>query len=479
MIQRKTMTKGMLLLLFSGLLVGIQLFGGLLGQIAAAVGALLVIALAFAANSRYLGALLLLCLPSYGIRQSGEGSYSVFFPESVISTPFLGLDWPAGLALMVGAFARVLVELAVRPSTFSMGGKNFWLLGFMAAVLIALYAAILGYLDGYNRATSGVRGILALGGYFWGIILVNRTNWKVADFAHQLNLIVLAGAFLMTVGLLRGHVNFLLFGLFGGLLLYWLIRKQWIYVVLGSSGISLGLLGTLTTAAIPLVALLLSLIIFFSWFRMRRLGVTSYVIVLTVVSLSTVAVGTVQFSEVGYEFLGADRADGIGRYAALKLYSDRSPLWSGAIDVIRAGPYVFVPSGRSIIPAQEFGYEGVEDWRNGAHNTVLELFLEVGVVAGFWGAAFMFFVIWKLRGVAIGSTNGFLRGVAAGVIGTVVVGMTTGNFPVQDVGFLIWALAGWAVAVRLSEESELKEFSNAHSYEELRKGVIASRTVEP
>jgi hypothetical protein len=140
---------------------------------------------------------------------------------------------------------------------------------------------------------------------------------------------------------------------------------------------------------------------------------------------------------------------GLGTYVAFKLMADRGPLWLAAAQQIVAGPYLVMPAGRPLFP-EIFGWPVPGEWNNGAHNSVLELVRNVGLVAGALGVALMGWALFRAMRVVVFSRRPAVRALAAAFVGVAITGVTTGNFPVQDVGFFVWGLGGLAVGLHTS-----------------------------
>ena len=444
---------------FSVILVLLQLSGGAKADVAALAALPLVGLMTYAADRRYLAPLLILCLPALGVIGGRDAigippSLAVPFPFPEAATFVLlgGIEVSAPMVVLAAAFGRVMTEV-LRGGRVFRGVIPQWLLaGFMVSLLPALAGGLQGQAQGYNRWSIGMRAMLALAGLFWGVVVARAPSASPPSrLTRPLVAIVVAGSVLWVVGFLKGMLSFVLVGFCGGLLPYLIFRRRIPEAAaLAGAGVVFVLMSTLTTAA---QALLAAGCVAVAVTRNRALR--QWVLRAGVVATGAVSVGLVWLVN---ELRGqtiielATREEGLMAYATFKLMGDRGPLWLASIDQIADGPYWVVPSGRSLRP-EGFDYGGeVYLWDFGAHNTLLELVRNVGLVAGGAGVVLMAFAVWRTVRVLTDTRDGALRGLAAGFLGASLVSVTTGNYPIFDVGFFIWAMAGMVAGAHLVQQ---------------------------
>jgi hypothetical protein len=356
-----------------------------------------------------------------------------------------GVQVTSGLVILVAGFARVMLEVLRRPATFRGVCPPLAVLGYAAALVPALMCGLEGQAEGLNRWSVGFRGMLAVGGFFWGVVVVRQSRGTPAEYAQQMLRVVMVGSGLALIGLLRGTYFFLLVGLAGGAFAYYLSRRRGLAATLtGALVLGSVLIATLTTLGEVAFAML-------CWSLtgpgMRR--IRKYVIR---VGVGTALVGSgamlwavLRFSE-NAEFTAMSREQGLLAYGYFKLMGDRGPLWVSALQQILAGPYIIVPAGRPLRP--QGIYASLYTWEFGSHNSVLELLINNGMLAGAAGIALIALCIWQSARLVTETEHRGTRAVACGFLGVAVVGVSTGSFPVYDVGFFLWAMGGILAAMR-------------------------------
>ena len=426
----------------------LQLRGGTVGELAALVAVPLLALMTFLADRRYIPAILVLCIPTVGIlTQPTLGAFD--FPETVSRVVLAGVEVHGPLVVITSAFGRVCVEL-LRGGRAIPGVLPRWLiLGFLVALMPTILGGLLGQSAGLNQWSIGVRAMLAIGGLFWGVLVAHRARGNPRRLVRQLCTVVTVGAALVLVRFVSDMYVFLLMGMSGGLLPYFVARRR-----LLEAGILLGaaLVGalaiSLTTAAEVVVALGCVMLA-----TVRTPGLGKWLLrsaVAAGLATSVMLIWVVRQLQGRMLVEFATRADGVVAFGTMKLLGDRGPLWLAAMQQIVSGPYLIVPAGRSLRPDNfNYGYI-VYLWDYGAHNTFLELLRHVGLIAGAMGIAMMLYALVRVVQVLSDTRVGALRGLAAGVVGVAVPGMTTGNFPIYDVGFFLWAMAGMVITTHLA-----------------------------
>lgn len=425
------------------LLMLLMLRGDALGELALLMAVPILGLATFAADRRYLPTLLLLCIPALGVHIE-PGSSLFVFPDVVKAVPLGGMEVSSSLIVLVAAFGRVMFEL-LRGTNPWRGVVPRWVMRvFLLSLVPAFMGAMMAQGLGMNRWSFGFRAMLAIGGVFWGVLVARRAG-DPARLGGQLNTIVFVACALLVARFLNDMFVFLVMGPAGGLLLYYAARRRWLHAGTLAAAAAVGVVTlSLTTAAQVLVALGAVVLA-----GIQNPGIRRALLRLSIAGGLALS-GTLIWVVVqlrGKTLLDlAQMQETLLGYATFKLLGDRGPLWLAAIQQISNGPYWVVPSGRALRPENfNYGYE-VYLWEFGSHNGFLELLRQAGLIAGGIGIVLM---LWAIAGVVRALTetrHAPLRGMAAGFLGVVVVGLTTGNFPVQDIGFFLWALAGMVMA---------------------------------
>jgi hypothetical protein len=429
------------------LLMALQLFGGAVGELAALSAVPLLAAAAFSADRRYLAVLLVLCIPAAGVLTL-RGAGFLAFPRSVEWVVLGGIEVPAPLVVVTAGFARVCLELVRGGRAFRGVIPRPLLLLFLAGLFPAFLGALLGQAMGLNQWSLGFRAMLALGGLFWGVLVARGAGPRPGRMVRQLAGIVFVGAALMLAGFLRDMMVFIVIGLAGGLVPWCVQRRRLVEAAVLAGAAVVGIVGiSLTTAGQVLVALGCLVLAAVRSAGLRRWILRAAVLAGCAASGAMIWLVTQLHDKTLVEFVQRD--EGLVAYAMFKLLGDRGPLWLAAIQQISSGPYWIVPSGRPLRPENfNYGYI-VYIWEYGSHNTFLELLRHTGFIAGPIGMVLIGYAVVLATRTLTETADAALRGLAAGFLGVAVVGVTTGNFPVHDVGFFLWALGGMIAVLRM------------------------------
>jgi hypothetical protein len=438
----------------------LQVYGGAVGTAAATVALLLAGWLGWKADLRYLAAVLVLSYPSFGLA-GPQLEELLGFPDAVRAANIGGVAVAAPLVVMLSAAFRTVHEM-LRPRFSTYGWSPRWpALLLVVAMAFAAIGALHGRSMGLNRWSEGFRSVLAVGGFFWGFMLTRTAGFSVAH-AHRLILrVTAAGCALFVVGLLDGHFIFLLVGLAPAILPQ-LLRARKLVAAGFAAWVSLyGLVfGTLTMAATVLLAVGTLLLTAIPVPVVRRMLVSTAVAATLALSIGLLWAVAAYGEELAIELtLAGVAGEGGLQYALFKLMGDRGPLWLAAIQQIVNGPYLIAPSGRALLPS--LGYFEGSVWEFGAHNSVLQVLRNAGMVSA--GALFSLMVYFLVRTAAVVASGSRLsRPLAAACIAIALSGITTSDFPVSDVGFFLWTMGGIAVGVHAL-------------YPEIRKGQTYGR----
>jgi len=363
--------------------------------------------------------------------------------------------WDVQLAVNLLLPLRVFWEMVRRPETFRGKVKPFfvvlWLLAFIPAVL----GTVQGHQAGYGMWTRGLRFLMMVSAYFYGIIL--SRNWRQKHWEQlvapmtwcTLVLMPLAGA-----GFFSSFLVFFLTGLGMALAIYYFKRKtagsKWVSAFLVLAVFQYALRTTFTVLLIALLALFLGILVTGKASPMRRFILRN----IGVVTLVSVLLFVIVIAGFG-DKLTVDTSFSSGNLSLStkvqeKIFADRMRFWVVAFSQIASGPYLVVPCGR---PLLVLGFD--KEWTNGSHNTILETLRLTGLFTGSIILYMLLSIIKKNYQVVIRSRSNLLKLFAVTVLSVVIVGIPTGDFPLDyRVGFWIWVFAGLVCGFHLSEEQQ-------------------------
>ena len=439
--------------------VVLQIVGGeTLGALGAVAALPLAFLVAFLCDARHLPTLLVLSYPALGLELSpGEGQYSVSLlalldSEPVVDAMVAGVALSAPLAILGGAAARVSLNVLLRRADV-LGLPRWVLFLFFVSLVPVTLGALEGRAMGLNRWSQGIRAMLAIGGLLWGYVLTRRAADPHGLIRRIVTLGTIGGVLFLT-GFLNGQVVFLVVGVNAGALpLHFRAARPFPFAVAVAVCLVAVVAMTLTTAAVVVLALGTIGLVHVPSATLRR-WIVRGAIALAVLASAGLIWAVYAFRTVSpQEFLAFATSGGLLSYALFKLMADRGPLWLAAITQILNPPWIVVPAGRPLLPEGFAFLRGSEAWEFGAHNAVLELVRNVGWIAGAIGVAVAVHAILQATRTMTGTRSYAVHAVAAGFLGVAISGITTGNFPVQDVGFFLWALGGVALAYPSAAEA--------------------------
>lgn len=376
-------------------LVMMQILGGIVGEVSLYISFLMG---AFLVRKRRLEnyiILIILMLPSFAlgqglesnitVNQYGEQSwYAIGMPSLVSLKRLLFMDFSVPLIVSASAAISVgcvtigtllrkdnkLSVLSAYPYQLSV----LWTLSFIPA----FYSAWLGYSQGNIGAALSVRVLLSVGGIFWGILAALEYRGSIDSFIEKTLQCIFCAAILFLVGLFSGDIKLILPAFLGGLSAYYFQRGQFFLLVFPMLANFIFLTRfNFTTAFSCFFTLGLSLSLFNSADSFRRL--------LSFLKWPVALVGLCLFPLLIFNL-----KDSIGNLETTnvftsrlidKVFSDRYNVWVGTVNLISQPPYVFVPSGRSLLVTHYTGrYDLTVQW--GAHNFLLECYRQLGLLFG-------------------------------------------------------------------------------------------------
>lgn len=356
---------------------------------------------------------------------------------------------------------RVFYEKLCYPKSYlsEIPTVIFWLW------IIAFIPVVIGFYLGFQTRnpnwTRGLRFLMIIGSYFYGFIIVKK--WPSADSRILYSMLlpfVVVMLILMNFRIYWSHHGFLFLGIGGAFSVYFFRSSRFNNRLFGLLLLFLtcwyAVLGSFTTLFIALVSILLA----YMGTRNRPLLICGFLacacgkkpksfkhfVKLTgTLAILAILCFSICIGVLGY-YLELDHSHASLYYAGTvsqrfqgKLFFDRLPFWHAALKQIVTNPYFIVPSGQPL----QLNIPGLpEVWTVGAHNSALEVVRLNGLFAGSIMLLILFYALKKLLSVLTKSKDLILTCLAAALLGTAVVGMTMGDFPVdQTVGVWLWSLA--------------------------------------
>ncbi len=359
------------------------------------------------------------------------------------------------LAGNVFVAAKVGYELMRNPGIFRKKIPwaliVLWLMAFMP-VLVGTW---LGRLHGNEMWTRGIRIVMISGAFFYGHLWARKLNRFPPDINKFLFVISIAFIICSYLGLAGTHMLFIFLGIGSANAVFMIFKGKGADKLLGLLlfilVLAIPFFGTLTMTGIVFMTVIISMLSIAGQKLQNQRAVC--LAMGSVVSVSLVL--TFAVAHLGVYYKTDPKVKG-SRYehtflekVEYKVFLDRFPIWHTAYKQIQQGPYFIVPSGRPLFTGEVRAEYG---WLVGSHNSILEVLRLNGLFAGAIILCILFYALLKAALVAAKSRDPALRCLSAAIIGTAVVGMTTGDFPVDMiVGFPLWALAGMAHGLYLKE----------------------------
>ncbi len=375
---------------------------------------------------------------------------------------------PVDALVYVFLAARVIAERFLSPDTFRSPGArrllDIWLVTLIPAAGLAVYSFQAMHTSGWS---IGLRFYLTSSAVFYGMIVARRMGrFSLRTLLQHLVPYVSAILVLMNLHVYWSHQAFLLLGV-AVAVAFFLIRD------VKGGGVAGGLVllalvfrvmteATLTIVLIAVVAAGLLLVRLPARRRKRlqgwRRGAVYGMVIMPLVFPFAVVYTTraLGLEDAAVFAAGTISAESFVNRIAFKTFGDRYPLWSAATNQIQQGPKIIVPADRPLEPG---GFYTGLLWTVGAHNTILEVLRNTGLLVG--SIILLIYVVTLFVNLEVAFTSGFtpLRCLAAAVGGVAFSGMLTGDFPANIyVGLFIWMFAGIVWQFTLGDSSARDQF---------------------
>lgn len=447
MISRRALTYVLILLLWL-----MQAIGGSIGGLGVALS--IAISIYFVAKPDYNTPIyiLLLCFPFAGMingleRDSfPEGLYIIrpySFGGSVSYLLIGGVQIQPVLIFMITSFLVLLYDIfkgtaGIQKSTIFLS---------TTLIFIGSLSSFFGFESGNELWSISLRMSFLVFAVYWGFRWAKRyLNNSTTLYEYFLPCFRLMSIMLF-LGLLGGHLVFIIFPFCVSALLFSILRKSPIDIIIFGLG-AFTLLGYNKTftqqSSMILVITLLSIWLFNKkgmWAIKFAPMILSFLVVGYVYQISDDQIYNSTQNLIARN--EQDRALSSERFLD-KLIGDRGPLWKSSLNQITNDTKIIAPSGSYLyLPVFLSDYDVL--WSNGAHSGLFESFNQLGIIGGI----IVFILVVGSAGRLINSlTSTKNLSDAIGTIGIVSILITaylTGNYLIYDrVGPLIWMIVGMA-----------------------------------
>jgi hypothetical protein len=256
----------------------------------------------------------------------------------------------------------------------------------LLSILVVCFASsYYGYLQGNNGYSTGVYISFPLLAVYWGtfIRITPVPSWISTFFRYSyLGLIGCA------VGLIQGHLIFLILGISGAMTWFYLIHRKYVRsFVTVFCALFIVINTTYTLFVMFFVSSALGFLIVYRQKVLSQYAARAVYIVL-VFTVSFLLYFAVTFDRFSYSY----NSQFIGK-AFDKFALDRTPVWKGAYKMIVDTGELISPSNRSY----NIVYNGLKrNWDVGAHNIFLEVFRQVGWLGGTIISVMILYFVYKL-----------------------------------------------------------------------------------
>jgi hypothetical protein len=245
---------------------------------------------------------------------------------------------------------------------------DVWLLGILVVCFLSSYY---GYLKGNNGYSISVYISFPLLAFNWGTHLKGTFSNKLVTQFFKYSYF---GLIACAVGIIQGHLIFLIMGVSGAMTCYYLIYGKYfrcLFVLLCSIFIAVNT--TYTLFATHMLSLALSFLIVY---RRKVFSPVSYRLAcfLCLFSIFFLLHFAVSYHDIGYSIQSPFISGAFD-----KLALDRAPVWKGAYELITNSAQLISPSSRSY-GISHTGFQ--REWSVGAHNVFLEIFRQIGWLGG-------------------------------------------------------------------------------------------------
>lgn len=359
------------------------------------------------------------------------------------------------IAVLAFTAARVLQEMFFAPRTLLRRRQDVVLLGtWLLLVAISAASALWGRAEGQSNWTQPLRMSLSLSGFFYAGILSKKGGLS-EDALRGLSAVVTSYVVALAAGAYWHHVLFL-FAPACAAVAALALRHRGVLVAAAVGSISLLAASRVDTFTMY-GAVVLSALVGMSVNRDEGKGARLSKRILACAGLVSLLLPIWALTRGNDPDRPMARKDvGILERLEGKVFSDRVPIWKGALESIKEQEGFIVPAGRPLFYRAP-GTESDREWGVHCHNSFLEAFRSGGVAIGtLFGGLVLGMWLSGLNGLGVVRGSRARAFVIAGM-STAVVGACTGLFPFDmNAGVWVWVLIGAGATAGARSHASIK-----------------------
>ncbi|EKV00161.1 hypothetical protein Lepto7375DRAFT_2259 [Leptolyngbya sp. PCC 7375] len=469
--RQNSLSKNRSYYILASFLVLLQITGSTVGTLAFYANLLLAGIVILKRDIHQYGILLILLLPSIALRniadlslsngilrtnQYGEATWLVLPINSMVATVSVGVDlYTPFIASFVAT--GILLLRCINTTSFKRNNKfvvpDIIIYAWILALAIAFLSTFYYYLEDGNTKITGIKILLGLSGFFWGIISSYYSRVDTEISIKSLMRFSIIGLILFLVGAVQNQLLLLLPGFAGSLSVFFLRKSKPLLLLLSISvGLILLTQYTFTTAFSFILGSILSIIFIFpKYLSLMKSNIYKFRFLL----------GTLM---ILFPFIVFSTVQKIDTYSSEnifikrlfdKIFADRYNVWKGVYNLISEPPYIFVPSGRNIL-VEHYEHGHIKDISFGAHNFPLECIRQLGWISGAIAICIAIYVLLSIFKALRQSKDLRLMALMSGYAASSLIATITGHFLASDrIGFFWWSYGGLLVGLSLRQQIDI------------------------
>jgi hypothetical protein len=432
------------------LLLVLCFFGSPIAEFALVISFLMIFKIVFRATINDFIVLCVLFLISDGIRNFTDVSERKDLLNEVIGNwqPITKVIWLDGMMNFIN-LSSIQVTLSLITGlclvaffivNFSI--KRLFDICLLLVFLVCLLSSYYGYLKGNNGYSIGVYISFPLLAVYWGtfIRITPMPSWISTFFRYSyLGLIGCA------VGLIQGHLIFLILGISGAMTWFYLIHRKYVRsFVTVFSALFIVINTTYTLFVMFFVSSALGFLIVYRQKVLSQYAARTVYIVL-VFTVSFLLYFAITFERFSYSSDSQFISKAFDKFAL-----DRTPVWKGAYEMIVNTGELISPSNRSY----NIVYNGLKrNWDVGAHNIFLEVFRQVGWLGGAMISVMILYFVHRLFKILSCPNMPGQKLIAIALVSIFFTYGFTGHYLITGgVGIIYGALGG--IIIRLTNKTD-------------------------
>jgi hypothetical protein len=379
---------------------------------------------------------------------------TILFVQSPFHVGILEFITPSQL-FGVGATVRICFDVLVKIQR--LGRISAVHMTYIILFAISIASSLYGVLEDNERMLQSLLFFFNISVCLWFYeFFLNLEQLNIIKLKRLLIWLGVASLFLFLFKIENTHIKFLFISL-NATAIYFLIKsKKYYWYLLIPPAMYIFLFSafyqSLTTWLISLFAIGLGTLSLKKTLFTK--GVVYLIIIIVIIvqalifSLAFIENPIFLTLDLNKPYEGFDPTKDLIYKISYKFYSDRLPLWLGAINGIK-DQLLFAASGSSYMPIN-YGTFSVPErqiqWVAGAHQFNLELMVNYGFIG-----AVIYWSIWlsfmrKLFS-AIFSKNNMIKFLSVSLLAYFIPASFVGNFIIQEHAFAAWALMGITMAL--------------------------------